>query len=269
MSAAPTIHERMVAVLKDLPPVGKDQKNQQQGFMFRGHDDVMNALNPILARHGVFVMPDVVDRIPSQRTTSKGSIMFEVNLHVRFRFYGAAGDYVEASAWGEGTDSGDKSTNKAMTMAFKNVLNQAFAISNKEVADADAHTPEESVARQPGRGAARSGAPTSGGGVEADPTASAAHPPTESELTYLFALVEERGGDVAKTRVGWDTAKSKAPDVQRNWFNTAVAHWEGQPVASEFAKKAADAVKAADKTHQARAAEAQAGRDAAKEGKAA
>lgn len=144
-AAAKTIHERLVAILAEMPAIGKNQRNEQQGFMFRGHDDVLNALNPLLAKHQVVSLPDVVERVTAQRTTSKGSVMFEVNLHVRFRFYGAAGDFVEASTWGEGTDMGDKATNKAMTMAFKNVLNQVFAISNAETDDPDRHTPEESA----------------------------------------------------------------------------------------------------------------------------
>jgi hypothetical protein len=144
-----SVHERMIAIIGDLPAIGKNQKNQQQGFMFRGHDDILNALNPLLAQHGVVVVPDVLERQIAQRTTAKGGVMYEVNLHVRYRFYGPAGDSIEASTWGEGTDSGDKATNKAMTMAFKNVLSQAFAISSAELSDSDADTPEETTGRTP------------------------------------------------------------------------------------------------------------------------
>jgi len=140
-----SIQQRMVSILAALPAIGKDTRNPQQGFMFRSHDAVLNALNPLLARHGVFVVPDVIERLSSQRQTARGGIMYEVNLHVRFVFYGAAGDSLEASTWGEGTDSGDKATNKAMTMAFKNVLNQAFAISTQEFGDPDGESPPESV----------------------------------------------------------------------------------------------------------------------------
>lgn len=142
------VFERVLAILDELPAIGKDQRNQQQGFMFRGHDDILNALNPLLAKHGVFVVPDVIERIVAQRQTQRGGVMYEVNLHVAFRFYGVDGDHVEASTWGEGTDTGDKATNKAMTMAFKNVLNQTFAISSAEFKDADGETPEETRGRQ-------------------------------------------------------------------------------------------------------------------------
>lgn len=152
-ASGPTIYERIVAIIGELPPIGKDQRNEQQGFMFRGHDDVLNALNPLLAKHGVIVVPDVIDRAVSQRTTSRGSVMFEVNLHVRFTFYGAGGDSFSGSTWGEGTDMGDKATSKAMTMAFKSMLNQAFAISNKETADPDAGIAEEASGKPAANGA--------------------------------------------------------------------------------------------------------------------
>jgi hypothetical protein len=142
---AMTIYERLVAILGELPAIGKDARNEQQKFMYRSHDAVLNALNPLLAKYGVFTVPTVLERTTAQRTTRGGGVMYEVNLHVMFTFYGATGDCVQASAWGEGTDSGDKSTNKAMTMAFKNVLAQTFAISTEDTIDADSHSPEETV----------------------------------------------------------------------------------------------------------------------------
>lgn len=138
-----TIHQLMGSILAQMPAIGKTQKNVQQNFMFRGHDDVLNALNPLLAKHGVYVIPDAVERVTAHRETAKGSTMYEVNLHVRFRFYGPGGDYVEASGWGEGTDMGDKATSKAMTMAFKYVLAQVFAVSTAAAADPDGQTAEE------------------------------------------------------------------------------------------------------------------------------
>jgi len=143
--ATGSIHKRMIAILGELPAIGKDTRNPQQGFMYRSHDDVLNALNPLLAKHGVYVIPSVHERIAAERTTDKGKTMYEVNLLVHFTFYGAECDEVTASAWGEGTDMGDKATNKAMTMAFKNVLAQSFAVSTSETIDTDSESPGETT----------------------------------------------------------------------------------------------------------------------------
>jgi hypothetical protein len=163
--SATEIHNRMNAILAELPAIGKSERNEQQQFMFRGHDQVLNALNPLLAKHGVYATPDVLERVTAQRQTRSGGVMYEVNLHVRYTFYASDGSSISASAWGEGTDSGDKSTNKAMTMAFKNVLNQVFAINTQETQNLDTERshPEETVARPT--------APTNGGGTFTPPPA--------------------------------------------------------------------------------------------------
>lgn len=168
-AAAMTVHERVGAIVAEMPAIGKGQKNEQQGFMYRGHDDVMNELNPLLSKYGVFFTPRVLERITDQRTTSRGGIMYEVNLHVEYTFYGPRGDSFTASAWGEGTDSGDKSTNKAMTMALKNVLAQTFAVSTEENAryDTDQHSDEPTQ----GRESARPKPPTTADGVALRPGA--------------------------------------------------------------------------------------------------
>lgn len=142
-----SIYVLMGRILAELPAIGKNSVNQQQGFNFRGIDDVLNALNPLLAKYGVFYVPRVLERLPMLRTTKSGGVMYEVNLHVQYTFYGPLGDSVVASAWGEGTDSGDKSTSKAMTGAMKQALFQAFAVSTQETSrdDSDNTTPEDTV----------------------------------------------------------------------------------------------------------------------------
>lgn len=141
------IEARLVAILAALPAIGKSSWNEQQKFHYRSHDDVLNALNPLLAEHGVVILPDVIERDVGERKTSNGKTMYEVSLHVRFSIVGIDGTALTASAWGEGTDMGDKATNKAMTAAFKAVLAQIFAISTGDTIDADGDTPEETVAR--------------------------------------------------------------------------------------------------------------------------
>lgn len=143
--AVGSIHERMVAVMTELPAIGKGRFNEQQRFAYRGHDDVMNALNPLLCKHGVFLVPHVLERVTAERVAGSGKTMYEVNLHVEFTFWAADGTKLRASTWGEGTDMGDKSTNKAMTMAFKNVLAVAFAISTEELSAGDEGSVEETT----------------------------------------------------------------------------------------------------------------------------
>lgn len=142
-----TIHEIMGLILAEMPAIGKTQRNESQKFNFRGIDDVLEQMTPLLGKYGAFYTPHVLERISDRRTTSGGSTMYEVNLHVRYVFHGPGGDEVDASGWGEGTDMGDKATSKAMTMAMKYVVVQVFAVATQEQsqADGDRYTPEETT----------------------------------------------------------------------------------------------------------------------------
>ena len=51
MSEGKKIYRAIAAALKDIDPIAKGSRNQQQGFMFRGVDAVMNELQPVLAKH--------------------------------------------------------------------------------------------------------------------------------------------------------------------------------------------------------------------------
>lgn len=137
------IYSAMVEIIGDLPAIGKGQRNEAQSFDFRGIDDILVALKPLLARYRVFYVPRVLDRIEAVRTTRSGSALYVVSLHVEFTFYADDGSSVVASAWGEGSDSGDKATPKAHTGAQKSALNAVLSIATRED-DPDRHSPEES-----------------------------------------------------------------------------------------------------------------------------
>ena len=69
--------------------IAKNKKNTQQGFMFRGIDDVYNALAPILSEFGLVVLPRVLKRIETERETKSGGALFNVVVEVEFDFVAA------------------------------------------------------------------------------------------------------------------------------------------------------------------------------------
>lgn len=110
--------------------------------MYRGVDDVMNALQPLLAKYKVFVVPDVLSQTREERTTKNGSNMLYSLLHVRFTFFAEDGSNVVASVIGEGMDTADKASNKAIAVAFKYACFQVFCIPTEEMQDPDGDTHE-------------------------------------------------------------------------------------------------------------------------------
>jgi hypothetical protein len=131
----PLIYARMAAVMRDVGAVGKNRRADR--YQFRGVDDVMQALQPVLVKHGVVAIPTVLERESSEYKTSKGGTMQHSIIHVRYDFYAEDGSNVSAVAVGEGADIGDKSCNKAMAGALKYCLTQSFCIPTEEPKDSE------------------------------------------------------------------------------------------------------------------------------------
>lgn len=128
------------SIMSELEAIGKDKRNAQQGFNFRGIDDVYNKMNKLLAKHRVFTVPEVLEDRTEERQTKSGSNLIYRVLRIRYRFYAVDGSYVDAVVIGEGMDSGDKAANKAMSIAHKYALFQVFCIPTEDVVDPDAET---------------------------------------------------------------------------------------------------------------------------------
>lgn len=123
--------------------ISKDRSNQQQGYKFRGIDDVYNALAPLLAAHGLCILPRCTERVCVERVNAKGTALFYVTVCVEFDFVASEdGSKHTVTTYGEAMDSGDKATNKAMSAAYKYAAMQAFSIPTEGDNDADAVTHE-------------------------------------------------------------------------------------------------------------------------------
>lgn len=121
--------------------ISKDRKNQAQGYNFRGIDDVYNALSPLLAKHGLVIIPRHLTRTCDEQTNAKGTLLFYVKVESEYDIVSAAdGSVHTARSFGEAMDSGDKATNKAMSASYKYMAMQLFAIPTEGDNDADAHT---------------------------------------------------------------------------------------------------------------------------------
>ena len=138
------VYKAIAAVMHDMAKqgVGKGQRNQQQNYAFRGIDDVYNALAPKLAHHGLVIAPRMLSREVVERTNKNGTVLFYVTLEAEFDFISAEdGSKHTVRTFGEGMDSGDKATNKAMTAAYKYAAFQTFCIPT-EAQDSELHTYE-------------------------------------------------------------------------------------------------------------------------------
>lgn len=130
--------------------IGKSRKNQQQGYNFRGIDDVYNSLARPMVDAGLVVLPRVLSRECKDAQTKSGGNLFYVVVECEFDFIAVSdGSKHTVKTYGEAMDSADKATNKAMSAAMKYAYMQAFCIPTEGDNDADSHAHEVLPANKP------------------------------------------------------------------------------------------------------------------------
>jgi hypothetical protein len=155
-------------IMASVGAVGKDQKNEFQKYKFRGIDDLYNAVQPALVSAGVFCVPSVQDCQTFEAAGKDGKVSFRVLLKINHRFYAPDGSYIEVVTMGEGLDTSDKASNKAMSAAMKYAFIELLSLPTEDIEDSDRETPEAKKtfkapdSRQPGP---NDGAPHTGPSV--------------------------------------------------------------------------------------------------------
>lgn len=140
------VYKAINAVQAELASIGitKSRRNTQgSGYNFRGIDDVYNTISPLLAKHGLCILPRVLSRQCVERKSNSGGNLFFITVEMEFDLVSSEdGSKHTIKTFGEAMDSGDKATNKAMSAAYKYAAFQAFAIPTEGDNDTENHTHE-------------------------------------------------------------------------------------------------------------------------------
>jgi hypothetical protein len=210
LASVPAVYAAIQRVSGELAKtgIGKDGRNQQQNYSFRGVEQVLNTLAPALVQHGLVMLPRMMSREVVERTTAKGSLQFFVTVAAEFDFVAVAdGSKHTVVTYGEAQDTADKATNKAMSAAYKYAAFLAFCIPLKGVLDdADERTPEESVAPVPS-------APAGFDDWLADLEAVAAEGEPALKAAWVQSNVELRRHLTSTANDRWTAIKAKAAKV--------------------------------------------------------
>lgn len=188
MSEAKHVYQAISAVMEIMSREGisKDRRNEQQGYQFRGIDEVYNSLSAHLAANKLLMLPRVIDRSVTERATRSGGVSTYVVLTVEFDLVSALdGSTHMIRTMGEAMDSADKATNKGMSAAMKYACLMVFLIPTKGDNDADAWHPQKARARE--RAPAQSSTRSSGGGGSG-PTSAASSAALSDEQWVEWSL---------------------------------------------------------------------------------
>lgn len=130
------IYESITAVQADVDFISKDKTTQSGSkFNYRGVDQVLNTLHPLFSKHKVFAVPEVLEILTrEERTTNNGNKVLYQVLKIKYTFYAEDGTSISAVVVGEAMDSGDKVSNKCMSVAYKYACFQILSIPTEETA---------------------------------------------------------------------------------------------------------------------------------------
>lgn len=144
LEGVPLIYQLIGKAMAEIGAIGKDSVSKnasgKEMYKFRGIDAVYNALNPVMAKYGLFITPEILDQKREERRSSNNNLLIYSIVTIRFTMYAPDGSFVQTTVIGEGMDSGDKATNKAMSVALKYAMFQMFMIPTEEMKDSDADT---------------------------------------------------------------------------------------------------------------------------------
>ncbi|MDO5532581.1 ERF family protein [Sutterella sp.] len=136
-AAVPAVHAAIVRAADELRKRGiaKDRTVTAGGtFKYRGIDAVYEALSPILAEQQLAIRPSRIEVLSAGtvKTTVQGKgerVSRELRILIEYVITCATdGSSVTFQSLGEGIDSGDKATGKALSYAYKNAIFQVFCV---------------------------------------------------------------------------------------------------------------------------------------------
>lgn len=128
--------------------VGKSGSNAAQGYAYAALDDYIVATRAHMAEHGLAITSTVVaiaDLEP--RATRGGAVLYVRRATVITRLIHSSGEWIEAEAYGEGMDSGDKAVYKAITGARKYGVASLLGLATTD--DPEVDDPPESAPADP------------------------------------------------------------------------------------------------------------------------
>ena len=142
------IYQRMAAITAELQTVAKNlnvETSKGKGYKAVSERDVIDAVKPLEAKHGVYSYPASRRVLESSvlesesewngKVTKKTTFFERIETVYRFVNTDDPTDFIETTTFAEGIDSQDKGSGKAMTYADKYALMKAYKISTGDDPD--------------------------------------------------------------------------------------------------------------------------------------
>lgn len=124
------VYSALSAISKHISKIGVEKvgENKKQGYHFRGIDQVMDVFAGPLAQNQLLVAPVYSDMARETLVTKGGSSMVVVTVALTLTFVSLkdGSTFTVGPFWGEGSDTLDKATSKAHSVAYRNGMLLTF-----------------------------------------------------------------------------------------------------------------------------------------------
>lgn len=132
------LHQRILAVMSELDYIAKGDKTVNGQYRFVSHDQVTAKVHPLLVKHGLVVIPSVLEMTQDANRTT-------VKLAVCFFNSDNPADCFTSMHYGYGVDNGDKGPGKAISYAYKYGMLKTFCLETGDDPDQNANAVYEPV----------------------------------------------------------------------------------------------------------------------------
>lgn len=125
---AMSLREKMLYVQRELAKTGIGRTKEGTQYSTRSIDDLINTMSIVLTKARIILQPNVLSTIKTILET-KNSSMQHCKVTMRYGFLDVDSDqYLTVDFSGEAADMTDKSTQKAITNAYKYMMIQTYNI---------------------------------------------------------------------------------------------------------------------------------------------
>ena len=151
--AEKNIYQKMLAITQEIATVAKNLNVDSGKIKYKavGEADVLMAVKPIEAKHGVYSYPVSRKVIDSGTMVSKSEyngnkketskLFMRIETVYRFVNTENPNEYIDITTYGDGVDTQDKAPGKAMTYSDKYALLKAYKIQTGDDPDQNASEP--------------------------------------------------------------------------------------------------------------------------------
>jgi len=200
------------AVMGEVGYVTATGKNTRQGYKYTSDVDLLTAIQPLLVKHGLAILPTSYTAERTQFQTGSGAQMWRTDVNVAYVLLHTSGESIVLNMGGSGSDSLDKDPYKALTGAYKYLLRQTFAVPTGEDAERD-H-------------AKTSGNPAPQAATNPQPNSKPHYSDRIEECDnqpQVMAVLQDLRADIDAKRVNAQHAHNAAGMAARRWLELATS----------------------------------------------